>query len=50
MGGGDIHSCRTENIERFKEDQAFAQSYDSAPRSPPSPLSHQQVVSLSQSY
>ncbi len=36
-------------IEGFVEDQAFLQSYDWAPRLPPSPLSPQQVVSLSQS-
>ncbi len=39
----------TESVERFIEDQAFLRSYDSAPRPPPSPFSHQQVVSLSQS-
>ncbi len=36
-------------IEGFVEDQAFLQSYDWAPRLPPSPLFPQQVVSLSQS-
>jgi hypothetical protein len=38
-----------ESIEGFIEDQAFLRSYDSAPRQPPSPLSRQQVASLSHS-
>jgi hypothetical protein len=40
-----------ESIEGFIEDQAFLQSYDSAPRPPHPrhPLSRQQVASLSQS-
>ncbi len=39
---------RTESIEWSIEDQAFSQSHYFAPP-PPFPLSHQQVVSLSQS-
>ncbi len=43
------HNLKTESIEWYKEDHAFLWSYYSAPRPPPSPLSHQQVVPLSQS-
>ncbi len=38
-----------ESIELFIENQAVSPSYDLDPRPPPSPLSRQQVVSLSQS-
>ncbi len=38
-----------ENVEWYIEDKAFLWSYDSAPRTPPSPFSRQQVVYLSQS-
>ncbi len=36
-------------LNEFIEDQVFLQLYDSAPRPPFPPLSHQQVVSVSQS-
>jgi len=37
------------DFERFIESQAFLRLYNLAPRSPPSPFSSQQVVSVSQS-
>jgi hypothetical protein len=40
---------KTESIELLIEDQAFLRSYDLAPRPPPSPISPQPIVSLSQS-
>jgi hypothetical protein len=39
----------SESIELFIKDQAFLWSYESAPPHPLSPLSREQVVSLSQS-
>jgi hypothetical protein len=47
--GWVYEALHTEHIELFIEDQAFLWSYDSAPRPPPPPLSHLQLVSLCQS-
>ncbi len=43
------HTGTSERIAWFIEGQAFLRSYDSAPKPISSPLSHQQVASLSQS-
>ncbi len=43
-----LQSLCPEKKEWFTEGQAYLRSYDSAPRPPPSSLSRQQVVSLSQ--
>jgi hypothetical protein len=45
-----LNKTTTKSSECFIEDQAFLQSYDSAPRLPPPPYSRQQVFSLSQSF